>query len=55
MWTYYKRKDEKEGRKDLLKVQKLMERSLVNNSHSPKKKGKKKEKSSLLSEKRSLC
>jgi hypothetical protein len=44
MWTYYKRKDEKEGRKDLLKVQKLMERSLVNNSHSPKKKRKKERK-----------
>jgi hypothetical protein len=47
-----KRKDEKEGRKELLKVQKLMERSLVNNfPHPPKKNGKKKEKSSLLSEK----
>jgi Tfp pilus assembly protein PilE len=36
--------DVKEGRKELLKVQKLMERSLVNNSHSQKKRKKERKK-----------
>jgi hypothetical protein len=55
MWTYYKRKDEKEGRKDLLKVQKLMERSLVNNSHSPKKKKEKRKKKVACSLRKDHC